>query len=227
MGVAGAFLGYTKRMNRTDVLPESLGIVYVLTNDAMPGLVKIGRTSRDTVDARLRELFSTGVPLPFECAYACRVKDDVYVERRFHRAFGPYRLNAQREFFPIEPEQAIALLELLAVEDVTPDVKASADHVDEEASASGKKITSRRPNLNFVEMGIPLGSTLRAVADPAVTVTVVADKIVELNGEQMSLTAATRLVKDMDYNIQPSPHWSYDGILLKDIYELTYGEGAL
>jgi hypothetical protein len=40
-------------------------IVYVLTNEAMPGLVKIGLTT-DSVEARLTQLSShTGVPLPF------------------------------------------------------------------------------------------------------------------------------------------------------------------
>lgn len=39
------------------------GIVYVLTNPAMPGLVKIGMTNRDSVDARLKELFNTSVPV--------------------------------------------------------------------------------------------------------------------------------------------------------------------
>ena len=45
------------------------GIVYVLTNPAMPGLVKIGKTSRSSVKGRLRELYSTGVPVPFECVF--------------------------------------------------------------------------------------------------------------------------------------------------------------
>jgi len=50
------------------------GIVYVLSNEAMPGLIKIGLTKRDELEARLNELYSTGVPLPFTCEYACRVK---------------------------------------------------------------------------------------------------------------------------------------------------------
>ena len=50
----------------------SEGIVYVLTNPAMPGMVKIGKTGRE-VEARLNDLYTTGVPLPFECAYAARV----------------------------------------------------------------------------------------------------------------------------------------------------------
>ena len=102
------------------------GIVYILTNPAMPKLVKIGRTSRE-MEARLGELYSTGVPLPFECAYAARVGDESIVEKAFHRAFGPYRINPKREFFEIEPEQAIALLELMAVEDVTPAVQQEAE----------------------------------------------------------------------------------------------------
>jgi hypothetical protein len=34
------------------------GIVYVLTNPAMPGLVKIGMTNRESLDARLKEIFA-------------------------------------------------------------------------------------------------------------------------------------------------------------------------
>ena len=81
------------------------GIVYVLTNPAMPKLVKIGKTGRG-VETRLNDLYTTGVPLPFECAYAARVEDMDKVEKAFHNAFGPYRVNPRREFFEIEPEQS-------------------------------------------------------------------------------------------------------------------------
>ena len=39
--------------------PQNYGIVYVITNPAMPDIVKIGMTNRDTIDARLKELFNT------------------------------------------------------------------------------------------------------------------------------------------------------------------------
>lgn len=49
-------------------------IVYILTNEAMPGLVKVGRTTTDLA-GRIRALFQTGVPLPFELFFACEVND--------------------------------------------------------------------------------------------------------------------------------------------------------
>ena len=51
-----------------------IGIVYVLSNRAMPGLVKIGMTTRPELDTRLKELYTTGVPVPFDVEYACEVK---------------------------------------------------------------------------------------------------------------------------------------------------------
>ena len=64
------------------------GIVYVLTNPAMPCMVKIGKTGRE-VEARSNDLYTTYVPLPFECAYAARVAEMDKVEKAFHNAFGP------------------------------------------------------------------------------------------------------------------------------------------
>ena len=129
---------------------ESLGIIYVLTNPAMPGLVKIGKTNRGSVHARLSELYSTGVPVPFECAFAGRIADESKVEKAFHLAFGPYRINPKREFFEIEPEQAIALLELMVVEDVTPQLQQEADSVDSES-----KSARYRTSLKWVFLWMP------------------------------------------------------------------------
>ena len=38
------------------------GYVYVLTNEAMPGLVKIGRTTANDPQTRVSNLYTTGVP---------------------------------------------------------------------------------------------------------------------------------------------------------------------
>ena len=54
-------------------------------------------------------------------------------------AFGPYRVNPKREFFQIEPEQAITLLQLMITEDVTPTLQREADSVDPETKSSSDR----------------------------------------------------------------------------------------
>ena len=81
-----------------------MSTVYVLTNEAMPGLVKVGKTS-GSLEKRMRDLYKTGVPIPFSCFYAVDVKDADFVERKIHEAFDDMRLNESREFFTIAPEK--------------------------------------------------------------------------------------------------------------------------
>ena len=200
---------------------KEYGIIYVLTNPAMNGLVKIGKTSRTSVDQRLNELYSTGVPVPFECVFAGKVEDESKVEKAFHLAFGPYRLNPKREFFQIEPEQAIALLELMVVEEVTPELQKAADKVDEDASEASRKLKARRPVQNFIEMGMSVGDILQFTKGDH-TCKILSGRRVEFEDEECSLTALTQKLLDIDRPLQPSPYWTFEGKKLSDIYEETY-----
>ena len=92
-------------------------IVYVLSNEAMPNLVKIGIAT--DINERARQLYSTGVPLPFTCEYAGVVENASQVEKALHFAFGHNRLHDRSEFFEIEPSQAIVLLKLLFTDEAT------------------------------------------------------------------------------------------------------------
>ncbi len=82
-----------------------MSIVYVLINEAMPDLVKIGKTT--DLEGRIRGLDNTSIPLPFECFYAARVADPDFVERQLHDAFGDHRIRSNREFFRIAPERIV------------------------------------------------------------------------------------------------------------------------
>lgn len=207
-------------------MQRALQIVYVLTNPAMPGLVKIGKTTQDEVEVRMKQLFSTGVPVPFDCAFACRVHDSAEVEKALHHAFGNARVNANREFFRIEPDRVISILKLLHVEDVTKDVEsvieADATQADLQAAETMKK---RRPRMNFTELDIPLHSVLW-FKDASAQVTVCGPKTVRFQGEECSLTAATRKVLGYpdNYPLQPSPYWTFHGKTIKEIYENCYAE---
>ena len=198
------------------------GIVYVLKNPAFPNLVKIGITTRDQVSIRMSELYTTGVPLPFKCVFAGKVDDPKKVESALHHAFTNTRVNPSREFFDIDESQAIAILRLLISEEVTPIVSDELEKVDEVSKNASKKYTrSKRPPLNFVEMGIKIGESI-STADGLKSCKIVEEKKVEYDNEIMSLTRLTRKLKDLDYDFQPGPHWFYKGKSLKEIYDETY-----
>jgi hypothetical protein len=202
---------------------QQFSIVYVLTNPAMPGLVKIGRTSHDDASIRIAQLYSTGVPVPFTIEFAGRVPNAEEVEKALHTAFAPNRVNPKREFFRIDPEQAIAILKLLHTEDATTEILQQPTGLDQQSIAAAEHLKARRPPLNFEEMSIPIGSSLQSIHDDTI-VTVVSPKKVRMGEEEMSLTAATRQVLGLEYSVAPSPHWTYQGRLLREIYEETYGE---
>ena len=204
---------------------NNIGIVYVLSNRVMPGLVKIGMTTRCEIDSRLKELYTTGVPVPFDVEYACEVDacDCAKIEKALHKAFEPQRINANREFFQINKDQAIAILELFNKKDVTSEV---SDEMNNDLDAGDKasliKASKHPPPLNFSLMGIPVGSILEYIANPSITVTVIADKKVDYEGEEMSLTAVTMRLLNSKYGVQPTPRWSYNGKNLQDIYDETF-----
>lgn len=199
-------------------------IVYVLSNAAMPGLVKIGMTTDDDASGRVGQLYATGVPLPFDVEYACRVDNPADVEGALHRAFAPHRINPRREFFRIEPEQAIAILRLLNKPDATADAAKPAANVDDASVAAAKQARERRPNLNFREMGIPDGASLEADSDPNIKLVVLWDKKVKFGEEEYFFTAGSKEALKLEYAVRPALLWRYNGRLLSEIYEETYGE---
>jgi uncharacterized protein YfbU (UPF0304 family) len=202
------------------------GIIYILSNPAMPGLIKIGMTNQEDVKLRMAQIYSTGVPLPFECIYAARVSNYEKVEKALHTAFGPDRINPKREFFEIEAMQAISIIKLMELEDVTPKVKAEKEEVDEVDREAGEEYArKKRPRFSFTEMNIPEGSELVNVTNGE-TVTVKSDRTVLFRGEETSLTNATRIILGNSYHVAPSPYWTYNGKLLRTIYNETYPSEA-
>ncbi|MBF9143417.1 GIY-YIG nuclease family protein [Hymenobacter properus] len=212
-------------MSPSSQQPTQLSVVYVLTNPAMPGMVKIGRTSHDDAKTRIDQLYTTGVPVPFNLEFVCKVPNSEEVEKALHQAFAPHRVNPKREFFTIEASQAIVILKLLHVQDATVEIEnqPTAISISQSEVNAGTQLKKKRPPLNFTEMQIPPNSELICKVNAAVAI-VLDSKRVQLNGEEMSLTAATRKVLNIDYSVAPSPYWSFDGQLLQEIYNNTYGQ---
>ena len=87
-----------------------MGFVYILTNKSMPGLIKVGLTTR-TPEERAKELSSTGVPLSFEVAGYWHVEKNLaYMEAKCHLLLKEFRVSSNREFFKIHVDEAKEIL---------------------------------------------------------------------------------------------------------------------
>ncbi len=90
------------------------GWIYLIANDSMPGLVKIGLTTR-SVEERLAELDTTGVATPFRVVEQWLTPDVRGDEATAHRHLSRHRVREGREFFALPAEEArTRLAELFA-----------------------------------------------------------------------------------------------------------------
>jgi T5orf172 domain-containing protein len=196
------------------------GLVYIFTNAAMPGVVKIGLTRRDDVEQRLKELWTTGVPMPFECRYRARVPDCGKLEKVLHRVFDDKRLRKDREFFASDPALAELIIDLVKIEDqpmsdadqgISPAARAEIEH----------EKARKAPNLDFGMLGIEPGATLSFLKDPSVTCEVVSGNKVRFGGEVLSCSAAAlKVIHSLGFgwsSINGWDHWTFEGVRLTDL----------
>ena len=140
------------------------GIIYILTNDAMPGFIKIGRTDK-TVEQRMKQLDKTGCPLPFRCHFAVRIDDYEENEANAHKIFAGSRVRSNREFFRVAPEDAVALLEVLAKGFNGEEIKTENYMIGENGIVKDEDIkinndNSSKKQFDFSAVGIKAGSVL-------------------------------------------------------------------
>jgi hypothetical protein len=92
-------------------MDDKEGWVYILTNEGMSGLVKVGYSMKDPA-IRAEELYKdiTGVPMPFEVAYKALVVNPYQIEQAVHTELDAKRVNPKREFFRCQPQEVIPLI---------------------------------------------------------------------------------------------------------------------
>lgn len=179
--------------------------VYVLINEAMPNLVKIGMTDQP-LEQRIAELSrASWVPLPFEVFYAAEVQDMRKVEQLLHTVFMDKRINPRREFFTIAPEQVTAAIKLTEYQkDITP----TKDIVDSKEEQDALNIARKKAErFNFSMIQVPVGSILEYKDDPSVTCIVVDNTKVEFRWGIQSLFWATMIVLHEKWFFWKSVQW--------------------
>ena len=192
-------------------------IVYILTNQAMPGIIKIGITD-NSIEQRMKELDKTSTPLPFECYFAKKVSDNKFIESKMHEAFDSFRIRQNREFFRMDPNAAKAALDMTEGEDVTP----KDDVVENEIDRAALNSERNRNRFNFAQIGIEVGTELSFKKDPSIKAIVLENDQVEFRGRVASLSqSALEVIQEMGYKwnkIAGPQFWTYNG---KTLYEIS------
>jgi len=92
-----------------------IGNIYLLGNPSMPGLYKIGYTTRH-IDSRIKELSrGTSVPTPFFLVLRLVVHHPALLEKDVHRLLSDHRHSVSREFFNFKDDRQAAVLFLTAI----------------------------------------------------------------------------------------------------------------
>ncbi|KFB68846.1 GIY-YIG nuclease family protein [Candidatus Accumulibacter vicinus] len=125
-----------------------VGHVYMLTNRAIPGFVKIGMTTRSP-EERARALSSTGVPRKWEVHFAIFVPDCKSVERQVHADLKACRDSRDREFFKIASPEGQKVIQRRAEENIAkhpgwPDPISMKNHADRQALQERKAAEEER-----------------------------------------------------------------------------------
>jgi hypothetical protein len=100
------------------VLDSSGGVraveyVYILVNESMPGMVKIGMTTKSP-HKRVKEINkATGLPTPWFVVWYLKCYASRVLEARVHDHLSQYRVTKNREMFRIDSSTAQRVIEEL------------------------------------------------------------------------------------------------------------------
>jgi len=202
------------------------GFIYIFTNEAMPDYIKIGITK--DIKTRLKELDTTGIPVPFRCHYAIQVENYKARERLLHDAFADHRVRNNREFFRLSPERAVSALKAIGGKEFS---ELDNEMIDEEGNVvedQQLKNIVRKKRFPFKECGIPVGAEIVFTRDPNKKAYVLPDGRVKFNEEIYSLSAlAKKLLQELGYNwkaVSGPSFFTYNGDILTDIREQEESE---
>ena len=192
----------------------SKGYIYIMTNPALKGMVKIGYAA--DVEMRRKQLSTTALPYEYE-VYATYETPGELEDKKLHAMIDnlnpDLRVSKNREFFVMSPEDAYSLLEAIAT------ISGSKARLKKIKVSPIKKQKVRRPPVDFTKCNIPIGAELVFIEDPSIVATVVSDRKVEYNGEITSLSAITGAIKG--HSTQGPSYFTYDGKKVSEIAEET------
>lgn len=186
------------------------GYIYIMTNPALKGMVKIGYAT--DVEARRKQLSTTALPYEYE-VFATYETSGNLEDKKLHKMIDnlnpELRVSSNREFFVMTPQEAYELLEAIAT------ISGTKDKLKKVKVVESKKQKVRKPPVNFAKCGIPIGAELVFIDDPSVVAIVVSERKVQYNNEITSLSAISDSIKG--YSTPGPSFFTYNGEKVSDI----------
>jgi len=152
------------KMNKSKKSSKS-GYVYILTNPSFrEDWVKVGKSARP-VDVRSKELDNTAVPLPFKIFATVETRKYDELEKNFHASVDclneSLRVRKNREFFNINPQTALELLEK-AAKLADDDAKITKYEDNEPILAQDAPAKKQKPLAKKIPVAKPRLKTMKA-----------------------------------------------------------------
>ena len=193
---------------------KKAGIVYILSNAGLEGLVKVGMVESlnpRAIKTRIGHL-RAGSPYVYHVEGAARAKDAKASEAQLHDLMLNNRVDKPgggTEWFAMTPEQAMKFLVALPHLALIP--RTELDAAFGLTAQPKPKALPPHKKFTFGLLNIPVGAELKSLTQPYATCRVIQldPPKVEYRGNTMSLTAATSALKG--YHVSGLPHWSYLG----------------
>ena len=109
---------------------HEIGSIYVLSNAAMPGLLKIGFTQHADTNVRVLQLSKqTAAPLPFIVEFERLVENPGQYEKLIHARLSHCRISPDKEFFRVDLATAEKIIRKIVTGTEELDVKIEIQNV--------------------------------------------------------------------------------------------------
>ncbi|WP_102342475.1 GIY-YIG nuclease family protein [Galactobacillus timonensis] len=212
-------------------------VIYILTNPALDGFVKIGFAS--DLRQRIKQLSqASAIPYSFQ-AYAVYETPAKLTDKALHDmidSLNPTLRTVEqddqgkthkKEFFIMSPEEAFTILEDIAKISGTTErlhrIKPTKEETEETAEATEVKKTAMLKPFTFSACDIPIGAEVVFTRDPSIIGIVVDDKHIKIGNEISSLSAV--VMKYTGWKSAQGPaYFTYNGKLLKEIHAEKCGK---
>lgn len=188
-----------------------MGYVYILQNDSMPGLLKIGKTARNSRE-RAKELSSsTSVPTPFRVVFELSSDRYEILEREVHNKLARCRVGSKREFFKCTVGIAKKALKEVYSEHLKATDRSLSDNLYGKLRSGNQRIRDDAVSKLFSHLEVNPNS-IRRMLPPLIYIvesdnwsydsSTKLDAIELLKGIQLDLTAAAHLVDSIPTDLE-------------------------